>query len=325
MNNIITEKQSLAISYIRAFAVLLIVNSHLLQAINNKWAWVLNVGVQIFFCMSGFLHGRNINNEIMSFIFTKAKRVYIPYIIFFTLALVPYILFQKDLITTQKLIGHILALQAFTKALNGLQHLWFITIILICYTLTPIVEKLNYIFGFSFWCLVFVVSIFWFSYIPYYYHYCLWILTYFVGYFVRIHMNYLKHLTIALVICFLAILPFYRIQSDNYIDYWMHAVGGACFFVSICYLATFVSRLPLLKSVRVIDKYSYEIYLTHGIFIFGPFSLLKISNIFIINIVVIWLAIISSSFILRYITKWTLENKIFNPTNRSTGLDETRR
>ena len=45
------------ISLIRFISTIMIVSCHFLQYFNLELAWWLNVGVQIFFIMSGFLYG----------------------------------------------------------------------------------------------------------------------------------------------------------------------------------------------------------------------------------------------------------------------------
>lgn len=47
-----------AISYIRLLSMVLIISCHFMQYFEMELAWWLNVGVQIFFTMSGFLYGK---------------------------------------------------------------------------------------------------------------------------------------------------------------------------------------------------------------------------------------------------------------------------
>lgn len=320
-----SEDQSLAISNIRALSVMMIVNCHILQAIDNRWAWVLNVGVQIFFCMSGFLHAGKYKNNYWTFVLAKVERVYVPYIIYFTLVLLIYLLFRRDLVTTRNLLGHISALQAFTGTLEGLGHLWFITIILLCYLLTPVAEKLYGKYGLCFWCAVALISFIWFWKISLYYNYCLWILVYFIGYFSRTYIKKLGFFLIILSLVLIAILPSYHIHSGNHFDSWMHAIGGVWIFLSIYYFNQYFNKLRSFVWLKYVDNYSYEIYLTHHLFIQSPFDFLKMTKYFTVNLIIITLAIAASSYFLRIISQKLLNNKIFYPTNRSTGLAKARR
>lgn len=47
--DIITQSESMALSMIRVFAMTLIVACHIAQYYELQIAWVLNVGVQVFF------------------------------------------------------------------------------------------------------------------------------------------------------------------------------------------------------------------------------------------------------------------------------------
>ena len=55
--NTLSVVESVSIRYLRAIATLLIVACHFLQTMGNSWAYILNIGVQLFFVMSGYLYG----------------------------------------------------------------------------------------------------------------------------------------------------------------------------------------------------------------------------------------------------------------------------
>lgn len=58
----------------------------------------------------------------------------------------------------------------------------------------------------------------------------------------------------------------------------------------------------ILKILEISDKYSFDIYICHMIYIKGPLSLLSITNIYIVNILIMLLVTISSAIILRDIS-----------------------
>lgn len=65
--------KNFSISFTRLIAVLLIIGCHLLQHVFvSNWAWVFNVGVQIFLVVSGYLYGGVLSttqlHEIQSFL-----------------------------------------------------------------------------------------------------------------------------------------------------------------------------------------------------------------------------------------------------------------
>ena len=57
-NDRITVSESRALSIIRVFAMMLILSCHIAQFYGLRIAFLLNVGVQLFFFMSGFLYGK---------------------------------------------------------------------------------------------------------------------------------------------------------------------------------------------------------------------------------------------------------------------------
>ena len=73
------------IRYIRSYALFSIIACHFLQVYNNKWAWVLNVGVQIFLAISGYLYGNKNIVDWSKWFKDKIKKLYIPYIIYIIL------------------------------------------------------------------------------------------------------------------------------------------------------------------------------------------------------------------------------------------------
>ncbi len=57
----------------------------------------------------------------------------------------------------------------------------------------------------------------------------------------------------------------------------------------------------LQKFLYIVDIYSYDIYLTHMIYVTGILSLLNVTNFFVINIAITLSAIIISAVVLHWI------------------------
>lgn len=55
--NKMSDIDSISIRYLRAIAIILIVACHFVQTLGSHWAFVLNVVVEVFFVISGFLFG----------------------------------------------------------------------------------------------------------------------------------------------------------------------------------------------------------------------------------------------------------------------------
>ena len=84
----ITRQESIAISYLRVLAMVSIVCCHFMQALGNHWAFVFNIGVQVFILMSGFLYGHKQIDGWLIWFQKRFERVYIPFFLFF-IALLP--------------------------------------------------------------------------------------------------------------------------------------------------------------------------------------------------------------------------------------------
>lgn len=85
MNSLISEYESNAIRIIRTLAMLSIVTCHFLQAYANNLCWTFNIGVQIFFVLSGYLYGhKDVDNWPRWFI-NRFIKIFIPVYIYTTI------------------------------------------------------------------------------------------------------------------------------------------------------------------------------------------------------------------------------------------------
>ena len=141
---VFTQSESVALSMIRVFAMMLIVSCHIAQCYELQIAWLLNVGVQIFFFMSGFLYGRK-DIAISPFAFYKKRlvKVYIPFLILVVLVVGVYAVFHLYRPNPRQLILYLFSLQWFSTPIEGLNHLWFLTVLMIGYLLTPWAKLFN--------------------------------------------------------------------------------------------------------------------------------------------------------------------------------------
>lgn len=83
MTQSLTQQESAAISYLRVAAMTSIVVCHFMQALDNHWAWVFNIGVQVFLLMSGFLYGHKHITGWWQWYRRRFIRIYVPFILFF--------------------------------------------------------------------------------------------------------------------------------------------------------------------------------------------------------------------------------------------------
>lgn len=122
--------------------MMLIVSCHIAQCYDLRIAWFLNVGVQIFFFMSGFLYGK-VNLPSPPFVFYKKRflKVYLPYFVWVVLIVSIYLLFHLYKPRVFQMVLYLLNLQWFSTPIDGLNHLWFLTVLMVGYLLTPWVKK----------------------------------------------------------------------------------------------------------------------------------------------------------------------------------------
>lgn len=128
-----------SISMIRLLAMMLIISCHICQYYDSEWAWWLNIGVQIFFILSGFLYGGKEIKEPIKWLGRQFKKILIRYYIFLLIAIGLYIIFAPNILS----IGSIISSFFCVGVIKGIGHLWFVGYILFCYLITPYLSLLS--------------------------------------------------------------------------------------------------------------------------------------------------------------------------------------
>lgn len=126
---------------IRVLAMISIFMCHLFQIYNfYKIAFWLNIGVQLFFIISALLSSNmtfTVPGQVSVYYKKRLKKLFLPlwiYVIVITIILFLIGWPQK----TKSVVLYLLGLAAFSESgILGLAHLWFVSIILICYALVP--------------------------------------------------------------------------------------------------------------------------------------------------------------------------------------------
>ena len=138
----------MAIDIIRICSAMMIFLCHVCNesgsAIGNILGQVFSVGVAIFFMLSGYLHSLKPSpKSIWKWYGKKCKRLLIPlYIFLLTLAVLHLIVGYK--INIPVWLQTIVPLCGLTqKYISGCGHIWFLTHLLICYLITPLLQKYN--------------------------------------------------------------------------------------------------------------------------------------------------------------------------------------
>ena len=284
----ITEKDY-SISFVRSVAMLCIFLCHILQSYNNVLGGWFDVGVQIFFFLSGYLYSNKIIINIKKFYIKNIFKLLNDYYIFFFI-IVALLALKGNIPPIHDLVNALIL----KPSIPGTQHLWFIRFILFCYLFIPLFQKiLNFIetknkkyrpiaIIFS----LFLIELF-FSNILHITG--AWFVCYFLGMlYPRIQKNKVANnctiglfIFLALLLSVLRIYVYYKLNlpyySYRYIWCYQHVALGISIFFIAKYLYSKFQNIVNLKPILLLsDKYSYDFYIVHYSLIVGYFSIIPI-------------------------------------------------
>lgn len=298
-----SKEISLKINTIRVISMFLIVLCHYFQFFNIPLAYWCNVGVQIFFLISGILYGSKDIDNWKKFWKNKFLKIVLPYYIVVTIMFIINLITKKEL-NIISYVFYLLFGQAFNSEirLTSLSHLWFVSYIMLFYLILHILPKIDISnkknFYFTFFSIITGLQVLQMinvininiSYV-----------FLFIGgyYFSRRIIKYKKNINlknvfvIASIICTIGIpvqLVLEKYQFSGiiyklyiiYVDY-IHALLG------IIILLLLMKILPSIQN-RLIDylgKISYAVYLVHHIFLLGSYSILEKNNGIFMSLVLI--------------------------------------
>lgn len=116
--------------------MLLIISCHICQYYGCELAWWLNIGVQIFFVLSGFLYGNKSIDDPIKWIRKQFVKILPPYYLFILITIILYLKFCPEVLSIKNIVGSLFCVWP----LKGIEHLWFVGNILICYLLTSYLD-----------------------------------------------------------------------------------------------------------------------------------------------------------------------------------------
>lgn len=198
-------KKDYSISFVRFTAMLFIIICHIFQYYNNELAWWFNVGVQIFLFISGVLYSKKEVKNVLEFYKKEFFKILVPYYIYIFIVFMFYLLFNKDLLSVDIVLRTILLI----GTPSGLEHLWFIKYILICYLIIPVLIKVfkeeNILFKtlLKFFCCIAFFEII--SFITKNYINGTWINCFILGYFIH-RYNINKRKRVSTFFCIISVI-----------------------------------------------------------------------------------------------------------------------
>lgn len=289
----LSTSQSNAISIIRVMAMILIVSCHITQGYGHSIAFILNVGVQLFFLISGFLYGKVEIPSTIDFYKKRIVKIYLPFIIVVLLFAGIYKIFGVESLSWRHLIPYAFNLQAFAMPIEGFNHLWFLSVIMICYIITPMVKYLLRNKPYLFLSLLVLGCVVEFVFVQKLYSMAAWVVLYCIGMCLGCYDTKIVNTATTIIsgLGLAIIMVFFQLQhlTDSawaHYSVWLHCVLAIFVFSSLYAILTKV-EVKLPKCLQFVNNISYEVYLIHHILILGPLSLLFVTSSKTINILVI--------------------------------------
>ena len=309
----ITTTESVAISYLRVMALVSIISCHIFQALDNRWAWVLNMGVQVFFFISGFLYGHKDIQDWIRWYKNRFKKIYFPFIITAIVFIICYMIFTTTEVKIHSIFAYITGTQWFGGKVKGLGHLWFVTAILLCYLCSPILQILRS-FAFKVCILLVACSLYELLIVRYDVTLFMPVFIYSFGYLYS-NLNEKKKRWFASAMVVFAVAISYRITwnhimiYDGVMNQLLHVFGGISLSILVI---TILSKVIKVKSrpkiIEVLDDYSYEMYLVHHPLILGSLSMMFITKYSILNIFMVLIITAVLSFLLKQLCRFLYSN-----------------
>lgn len=287
----IVSKQICFATWLRAFGAMLILLCHFTSQCDNPYismsSQMFNIGVEIFFILSGFLFGvRGIRKPYGQWYLKRVKRIYVPYEMFVIFLAAIYTVFGMSIATRDWLLFS-LGAQGSIVGVWGAEQTWFISALLICYIVTPaLVEALERSSRGGNRCIISICCIapILLALIKEAYVFTLFspVFLYALAYMLGKHsgkVKLTKKTTIAafVLLCAAFMCRFIvRLAADGTILYDRIIVGYtqsiAAFCILFIFAKAFETRQPT-KFVQTISDISFELYLYHYMFVVGPISL----------------------------------------------------
>lgn len=283
-----------------------------MQYYDLELAWWLNVGVQIFLCISGFLYGQKSIDNVADFYNKRLKKILIPYyLVFIPFGIIEFI-FARDVFSIKDFaLGMVLC-----STIKGAGHLWFIPTILMCYLITPLLQSYRnkcvegkrtiVVFAVLGVIITSVLIQGFTTFNP------AWICCYVLGYALGVNENgeYISEKVLMIIAGIIAVagnaVQIYCDYIAN-IDFtgfgiikdYNHVMLGVFIFIQLKAIFEKVDLSKFRKLLKLSDTYSFEVYLVHQLLILGPFSLLALTDFSLVNILIMLLSVSILAFVLK--------------------------
>ena len=316
-------KKNVNISIVRIVSMFMILICHFCNEMGNKLGNVLgqtfNVGVFIFIIISGYLFGKKDIDKPVNWIIKRIKKIMIPVWIWVFVVNIIYLMKGIPL-NFVGIISYIFDMQGWFGIMNGLEHLWFLSVIMICYFITPFLEKVrkNQLNFLKIILVFFIVSIIC-SFVNvklgrYIFDVNLYISAYYYSFFenkfkknktnIFTYMGIIILSMITRVIC-RKFLDETVVYTNIVVLYTQSLIAFSIFKI----IQSFNFKNIKLKIVDHLDEISYYIYIVHYVFCVGPVDILgKWGRYYIVQLIAVIVLSYICAIILKRLTMYC--NKI---------------
>ena len=300
----------------------MIVICHMFSYYRSELALWFNVGVQVFFVISGFLYGAKDIISPIDYLKRNFRKVLIPYWLFLIIAVICYFFVSPNALNLSSIV------RAFTCSglIDGLGHLWFVGYILFCYLLTPYLywfrlylQNKSFYKSIAYYAILFVlIQICGFLFDSFFEPDK--ISCYVLGFFLADLFSRFNKVYIVSVKCILFISALVLNCGEICVKYfsnisfagWEDLVFRALCRYAHMFLGVAIFLLLYGKFhgcrysclLRLSDRYSYSVYLVHQLFILSPLSLMSFTNLKLVNWGLVIVCILFSSFLLYQLSKF---------------------
>lgn len=308
-------KKDVSIQIVRICAMFSILACHLVQELNNskiaQLAQFFNVGVYIFLFLSGYLYGNKKIKNGFTWIIKRIQVIMIPIYIFFIFLSIIHII--DGTMEYKYTVIYLLDLQYYFGSPIGAHHLWFVSVIMICYFINILISKINTVIIMNVKInIIFILIIGLSTYLNVKIGQTLiYIYVYLLGYMYRnledkININILKTSILISMSIFVRVIS--KILMDGSIMYNVIIVGitHTILAIGIFYIVRNICIKIKLKNNVIIDYFdnlSFYIYITHYMFMVGPIRTMGITKYLIINILITLILTYISAVILQCINE----------------------
>ena len=328
------KEKDYSISLLRMLAVISIIFCHSFEYSSSIFVdkgWILESignylanGVQVFLIISSFLYGAKSKKNLFSdsktrikFLLKNSLKILKDYWVYCLLVIFPVYYLKESIILTKR---EVLGILVTSNVIDGVHHLWFIPYILFCYFLTSYLfdikeylknrSKKSFIKGIIF--LLFIIIIF--SYFFKFYFIPEWICCYVIGFFMIDIISLLdyneKNILKIFILFNFVVLNILRYYC-NYINPNLFSreitikltQWSQVFFAIVSFFIVYKREILSKKLKKILDfsdKYSYDIYLAHMIYVKGALSVIFLTKFLILNYLVATLLSVVSGIILYH-------------------------